>query len=76
MIDYMSAMVDDFSIKFDKNDTAVTPAAADLFAEGTSEKLNKEQAEEFHTFVAKGLFACKRARPDIHPTIAVLCTIG
>jgi hypothetical protein len=24
--------------------------------------------------VAKGLFACKRGRPDIHPTIAVLCT--
>ena len=28
----------------------------------------------FHTFVAKGIFACKRARPDIHPAIAVLCT--
>jgi hypothetical protein len=28
----------------------------------------------FHTFVAKGLFACKRARPDIHTTIAFLCT--
>jgi hypothetical protein len=36
--------------------------------------LSKEQAEDFHTCVAKGLFLCKRARPDIHPTIAVLCT--
>ena len=24
--------------------------------------------------MAKGLFVCKRARPDIQPTIAVLCT--
>jgi hypothetical protein len=27
-----------------------------------------------HTFAAKGLFACKRARPDIHTTIAFHCT--
>ena len=27
-----------------------------------------------HTFVAKGLFACKRTRPDIHTAIAILCT--
>jgi hypothetical protein len=27
-----------------------------------------------HTMAAKGLFLCKRARPDIQPTIAVLCT--
>ena len=24
--------------------------------------------------VARGLFLCKRARPDVHPAIAVLCT--
>jgi hypothetical protein len=34
----------------------------------------KEKQELFHTFVAKGLFACKRARPDIQPAIAFLCT--
>jgi hypothetical protein len=28
----------------------------------------------FHIFVAKGLFASKHARPDIHTTIAFLCT--
>jgi len=28
----------------------------------------------FHTFIAKALFACKRARPDIQPTVAALCT--
>jgi hypothetical protein len=36
--------------------------------------LEKPQVETYHTFVAKGLFACKRACPDIHPKIAVLCT--
>lgn len=28
----------------------------------------------FHAIVAKGLFLSKRARPDVHLTIAVLCT--
>jgi hypothetical protein len=65
-------MVDDFPVKIEG--TAPTPAAEDLFAEGSSEKLIKHDAENFHTFVAKGLFACKRARPDIHTTIAALCT--
>ena len=56
-------------------DTAPTPAAEDLFAQGDdSKKLSKEQAEHYHTFVAKGLFVCKRARPDIHTAIAALCT--
>ena len=74
MIDYMCGMVDDFSTKFKPTDTAPNPAAEDLFAEGTGPKLDKEQANEFHTFVAKGLFACKRARPDIHTAITALCT--
>jgi hypothetical protein len=36
--------------------------------------LEKETAENFHTFVAKALFACKRVHPDIHTANAVLCT--
>jgi hypothetical protein len=74
MINYMEAMVDDFSAKFKSKDIAPTPAPEDLFAAGDSDALDKQQSEEYHTFVAKGLFACKRARPDIHPMIAVLCT--
>ena len=74
MIDYMEAMVDDFSTKFKPNETAPSPAPEDLFAAGEGNPLEAQQAEEYHTFVAKGLFACKRARPDIHPTIAVLST--
>jgi hypothetical protein len=61
--------------KFDAKDTQPTPAADDLFDKGDESKLlSKEQAEDFHMCVAKGLFLCKHARPDIHPTIAVLCT--
>ena len=30
--------------------------------------------EDFHTFMAKGLFLCKRARPDIQTTIEFLTT--
>ena len=74
MIDYMCSMVDDFSIPFGPHDIASTPAPEDLFAEGNSPLLDEARAKEFHTTVAKGLFACKRARPDIQPTIAVLCT--
>ncbi|MGC8546028.1 MAG: hypothetical protein ACP5NR_08830, partial [Athalassotoga sp.] len=55
-------------------DTAPIPASENLFAEGDGPKLDKDKAELFHTFVAKGLFACKRARPDIHTAIALLCT--
>ena len=33
-----------------------------------------EKKELFHHFVAKCLFLCKRARPDIHPAIAFLTT--
>jgi hypothetical protein len=74
MINYMEAMVDDFSVKFTPNDIATSPASEDLFSAGESDALDEQRSEEYHTFVAKGLFACKRARPDIHPTIAVLCT--
>jgi hypothetical protein len=74
MCDYITNMVDDFPLKFKTNETAPTPATDDLFAEGDGKKLSKDDAEVFHTFVAKGLFACKRARPDIHTAIATLCT--
>jgi hypothetical protein len=75
MCDYVKGMLDDFPIQFDARDTQPTPAADDLFDKGDESKLlSKEQAEDFHTCVAKGLFLCKHARPDIHLTIAVLCT--
>ena len=74
MSDYIESMVDDFPVEFKPEDIVDSPATEDLFTKDSSEQLGQEQAETFHTFVAKGLFVCKRARPDIHPTTAVLCT--
>ena len=74
MSSYVKNMLEDFPVKLKKSQTAATPAGEGLYNLGQGRKLNKEDAEAFHTMVAKGLFVCKRARPDIQPTIALLCT--
>ena len=59
----------------DMKGLAVTPAADHLFKINPSPKfLDKARSEMFHHLVAKCLFLCKRARPDIHPTVAFLTT--
>jgi len=72
MKDYVKDMIESFPHKI--TGTASRSAPDDLFSVGGGEKLDKQRAEEFHTTVAKGLFICKRARPDIQPPISVLCT--
>ena len=76
MTSYVRNMLESFPMKFSKLDTVRTPATETLFNQGQKkrQKLEKQQAEIFHTTVAKGLFLAKRARPDIQPTIAYLCT--
>ena len=55
--------------------SATTPATNYIFkVNNQCNKLSKEKSEVFHTYVAKGLFLCKRARPDIQLAIAFLCT--
>ena len=73
MIEYMKSMVVNFpeDLTGTSEDHAAPPY---LFAESKGDILTKDRAETFHTFTAKGLFACKRARPDTHPAIAILCT--
>jgi hypothetical protein len=72
---YVAEMIDESMLNLTPKDTdPIMPAAEDLFAEGSGDLLMKDKAELFHKIVAKGLFLCKRARPDIHPTIAMLCT--
>ena len=59
----------------DFNGTAATPAANFLFTTNEdAEKLNETQAKMFHTYVAKLLFLCKRARPDLQTAVAFLTT--
>ena len=67
-------MLKEFLIKFKNNERAVTPAEVDMFKEHLSKKLNTSERELFHRTVAKALFMCIRARCDIQPIVAVLCT--
>jgi hypothetical protein len=75
MCDYVAEMIEEsMLIMLGPKDTALTPAADDLFAEGTGDPWCVTQAGLFHRISAKGLVVCKRARPDTHPTVAVPCT--
>lgn len=66
-------MCTEFGLK--PGEKAATPAADDLFTVKTdSPEVDSQRKEIFHKFVAKALFACKRARPDIHLAVAVLAT--
>ena len=48
------------------NGTAVTPASSNLFEiDAKSPRLNQNDADYYHRIVARLLFACKRARPDL-----------
>ena len=74
MTDYIKSMIEEFPKDIGKA-MATLPSNENLFKVNTkSPELRQEKAEQFHTVIAKGLFACKRARPDIQPTIAFLCT--
>jgi hypothetical protein len=65
-------MVDEFPHPITKK--AKLSAAEDLFGTENGKSLDKEQAKVFHTWVAKALFACKHARPNIHLAVTLLCT--
>jgi hypothetical protein len=73
MIDY-KAMVKEFPENVRKK-VVTTPWSESLFkVDGKSKHLTPEFQETFHTIVAKGLFLTKRARQDIQPGVAFLCT--
>ena len=74
MIDYIQDMLDD--LPEDMNGEATTPAGDHLFTVNTQNPklLDKADAETFHHNVAKLLFLCKRAQPDIQTAVAFLCT--
>jgi hypothetical protein len=74
MIEYVSEMLKHFPQTFKEYEVATMPASNALFNKGQGRILHKERADMYHTMVAKALFLCKRARPDIEQTIAVLCT--
>ena len=74
MQDYVIKMLQEFPIKFTKQQVATTPASTTIFENEVGKLLEDGRRETFHTFVAKGLFLSKRARPDIQQAIALLTT--
>ena len=73
MFDYIDNMLPD--LPKDMYGTAASPAADHLFTvNDTRRKLTREQSEMFHHNIAKLLFLCKWARPDIQMAVAFLMT--
>ena len=74
MVDHMKSMIEGFPKEHLQGKVA-SPWNENLFkVHEKSHKLNAVQAELFHTVTAQGLFACKRARPNISPAVAYLTT--
>jgi hypothetical protein len=75
MIDYIKGMIDDFQQYDTSEKTNLTPAAEHLFqVRDDVAKISEKMAKVFHNFTARGLFATKRSRPDIHTAISFLTT--
>ena len=72
---YLRSIVEEFETKYPLNKEPVTtPYSNNLFNINESPKLDKTHQADYHTHVAKGLFACKRARPNIQLPISFLST--
>ena len=75
MLPYMQEIISEYTKYSNDSKTAVTPVADHLFKiDKDAMKLDKEMGKVFHNFVAKCLFATKKARPDIHTAVAFLTT--
>jgi hypothetical protein len=73
MVDYVAKLLAE--LPPDMDGEAPTPAGNHLFVVNDNQtKVSEQKAQFFHTFVAKTLFLCKRARPDLQTTVAFLCT--
>jgi hypothetical protein len=73
MISYIKNMLAE--VPNDMAGEAATPAASHLFqVNKDADKLDEERAQLFNHNVAKLLFLCKQACPDIQTAMAFLCT--
>lgn len=73
MADYVDGILDEAPVEM--SGVAVMPAALDLFTiNEDSPTLSDTQSETYHRLTAKLLYLCKRARPDLQPTVAFLTT--
>jgi len=70
---YIKKMVEEFPDKL--RNGVLCPWTERLFkVDEKSVKLSEEKAKTLYTFVMKGMFVCKHARPDIQPAIAFYIT--
>ena len=75
MTDYIMSMCASFPQEKLAGGRVPSPWTDNLFkVNKKSLLLEPDKAEIFHTFVAQGLFVCKRGRPDVSPAIAFLTT--
>jgi hypothetical protein len=73
ILDYVERMLADLPEDFFGE--ASSPAANHLFTvDDNQSKVDEKRAQFFHMYVAKTLFLCKRARPDLQTAVAFLCT--
>ena len=59
MVAYVKNMLEEFPLKFKKNEKVVNQATADMFESDDDKYLNTEQRELFHRTVVRALFLCK-----------------
>jgi len=72
MIDSVDKMLAELPEEFDGK--AKTPTGCDLFKiDENSPHVDEKRAQFYHTYVAKTLFICKRAQPDLQTTVSFLC---
>ena len=73
MADYLKNILSDLPSKYQGR--FITPAANHLFeVNKTTQKFSEKDARAFYTIVAKLLFLCKRAQPDILTGVYFLTT--
>ena len=66
MSSYVKNMREDFPVKLKKSQTAATPTGEGLYNLGQGRKLNKEDAEAFHTMVADERTICMQTSKTRH----------
>jgi hypothetical protein len=74
MDNYIKSILDE--LPADMNGESPTPAGTHLFEVNSTDPsyLDEKMSVFFHHNVAKLLFLCKRARPDIQTAVSFLCT--
>jgi hypothetical protein len=73
MLDYVDKMLADLPAEMD-GEAPSTAANHLLTVNDDQTKVDENKAQSFDTYVAKTLFLCKRARPDIQTAVAFLST--